>query len=243
MKDSHELVILAGGKGTRLLPHTKEVPKPLLKIGNVAIIEHIIRNYVLDGFSSVKILLGKNGDKFKQYFKEHEIKNVTIEFYNTGINTNTSERIWQIRNKVSECFALSYGDILSDVNFAKQYDFHKKKKKIMNIVIVPLRTNYGVIHFNKNCIAVDFNEKPIIKNYWINGGSFIIESKIFEHWNNDDGDFSKSVIPFLCQNNKVSCFKHEGFWQGVDFQKDYENLIRLWNNKEGLWVRRKNNFK
>lgn len=236
MERCNEVVILCGGRGTRLFSSTSHIPKSLLEVGDMPILEHIIRNYSYHGFSTVKLLLGYQGEKIRNYFKIKKLKDLNIEFIDTGLDTDTNERIWQIRNDVSSCFALCYSDILANVNFSEQYLQHKKQSKILNILTVPLRTNYGIISFNENYIATNFQEKPTLPNYWINGGYFFVESEIFDHWNNDHIDFSRSVLPALCKQQKASCYIHDGFWQGIDTEKDLKQLNELWASGNAPWV-------
>lgn len=232
-----EVVILCGGRGTRLLPLTKKIPKPLLELGGKPILEHLIQNYKSHNFTNVKLLVGYKGRQIKKYFNEHPIDGISIECIDTGLDTDTAERIWAVRNKVNSSFALCYGDVIGDIDFTKQIKFHRKKSKIMNITTVPLRSSKGIIAFDKNFIASKFTEKPLLEKFWVNAGFFIIESDIFEKWNKDHTDFSKSIIPFLCKTKNVSCYTHKGFWSSMDSDTEFRYLNNLCLTNQAPWIK------
>jgi glucose-1-phosphate cytidylyltransferase len=232
---SIEVVILAGGKGTRLHPLTRNVPKPMLTIGPIPILEHVIEIFEYFGFKRFKILTGYKGKVIRNYL---ERRNSTshIECIPTGIESDTAERIWRIRNKVSDTFFLSYADVLADIDFKTQLRFHHEKGKIGTMAVAPLTTTYGVVKFNKENIAFNYLEKPILYDYWINAGFFVFNSSIFDHWEKSEKDFSKGMLPLLAKSGKLACYKHDGFWGTMDTIREYEVLNELWNRGEAKWA-------
>ena len=197
----YKLVILAGGYGTRLGRFTKVKPKPMVDIGGVPIIIHIINIYRKFGIKKFIICLGFKGEIIKKYFikkfKKFKIltkKNITIlksesmEFYllNTGINTMTGGRIKKVKNLVKneKFFYLTYGDGLANINIRRLTNFHLKQKKIATVTVVKIQIpqeRFGVIYFKKRNIVKSFLEKPNIKKIYINGGFFVLSPKVINY--------------------------------------------------------------
>ena len=123
-----QVVILAGGLGTRLMEKTKKIPKPLVTIGGKPILYHIIKHYQFYGLRNFIICTGYKGDLIKNYFKKNQLKNINVRLIQTGLNSLTGKRILKIKKYIKEDFFLTYGDGLSDVNLIKKYKFFKKKK-------------------------------------------------------------------------------------------------------------------
>lgn len=231
-----DVVLLCGGKGTRMYPLTREIPKPLIKIGDFPIIEHIIRHYAHFGFRKFKILTGYLGNVLHEYFKKHKISNLNIKCIDTGEDSGTAERLWQVKDRVSEVFFWNYGDDIGDVNLDQEFKFHKKKGKLATITLAPLAVPYGVVKFNENFISSSFLEKPVLYDCFINAGFFIMEKKIFDFWDLSDPDISKIILPKLAKLGELSCFVHKGFWSGVDTVRDYQILTELWEKNQATWV-------
>lgn len=232
---SIEVVLLAGGKGTRLHPLTHNVPKPMLRIGSMPIMEHVIRIFEYFGFKKFKILTGYGGNVIRKYF---ECRNSAscIECIPTGIKSDTAERIWKVRNKLSDTFFLSYTDVLADIDLRAQLVFHHEKGKIGTMAVVPLRTTYGIVKSDEENIAFEYLEKPILYDYWANAGFFVFNSALFDHWESSDTDFSKGMLPALSKSGKMACYKHDGFWATMDTVREYEILNDLWNRGEAKWA-------
>ena len=233
--DKIDVVILAGGKGSRLYPLTKDIPKPLVKIGNIPIIEHIVRYFIYFGLNNIKLLIGHKGGDIKEFF-EHNFKEVNIECIDTGEESETAERLWQIRRLVSDRFILSYSDVLHNVDLTDQIRLHLNKKKLGTMGIVPLRTSYGILKMDVNDIAIDYYEKPVFYNHWMNCGLFVFEKAVFDYWDWKDKDFSKGMLVKLAQLSQLAGYKHNGFWSGMDTVRENEILNELWEKNEAEWA-------
>lgn len=230
-----DVVILAGGKGTRLHPITHNVPKPMLSIGPMPIMEHVMRIFGYYGFKNFKILTGYRGDVIRKHFESRN-STMCIECIPTGIKSDTAERIWRVRNKVSDTFFLSYADVLANINFRTQLIFHHKKGKVGTMAVVPLRIPYGIAKFDEKNIAFDYLEKPILLDCWVNAGFFIFNSDLFDHWEWWDTDFSKGMLPALSKSGMLACYKHDGFWATMDTVREYEILNNLWKSGKAKWA-------
>lgn len=231
------VVILAGGKGCRLYPLTKDKPKPLVEVGNIPVIEHIVRYFAYFGIKNIKILVGHKGDIIKKYFR-HSLKetDVAVECINTGEESDTAERLWQTRNEMSERFILSYSDVLHNINLIDEIKLHIDKRKIGTMGVVPLRTPYGILKVDDNNIAVNYLEKPILYDYWMNCGLFVFEKTVFDYWDWKDKDFSKGMLVKLAQISQLAGYKHNGFWSGMDTVRENEILNELWDKNEAEWA-------
>ena len=235
MKEEFDVIILCGGKGTRLYPLTADIPKPMVKIGDLPVIEHIIRLYKFFGFYNIKLLVGYKGDIIQNYFKDR-YEEMNIQCIETGEESDTAERIWQIRNSVSDTFFLSYSDVLADLNLDSMLEIHKKHKKIGTMAAYPLMTSYGIVKFDGNKTAYEYLEKPIIDVFSINAGFFIFNSTLFDHWEWSSTDFSKGMLVKLCREKLIACYEHEGFWSGMDTVRENEILNEMWERGKAKWA-------
>lgn len=227
------LVILAGGRGTRISEYTLNIPKPMIKIGRIPILKHIINYYESFGVNKILIAAGYKKELIQDYFKNK--KNVKI--IDTGLNTLTGGRLLRLKKNLNDVFFLTYGDGLSNVNIQKLYNFHIKCKKIATVTAVHPVARFGEIIFKKNAV-VKFNEKPRVKNDWINGGFFVFNKKIFEYLNNDKTILENEPMKKLTKKNQLSCFRHEGFWQCMDTLREKMILDDLNKSKNCPWKKK-----
>jgi len=232
-----DVVILAGGKGSRLYPLTKDIPKAMVKIGEYPVIEHIVRYFLHFGLKRVKILIGHKGEVICHHFESNfRHKNTRIECIPTGEEAGTAERIWRARKQLTSTFLLSYSDVLYNINLDEMMKFHIQKGKVGTMGVVPLRTSYGVLKIDKANVAVDYLEKPIFQYIWMNCGLFIFKKMIFDYWEWIDNDFSLGLIPKLSRISQIAAYKHLSFWSGMDTVRESEILNELWKKNEAEWA-------
>lgn len=225
-----QVVILCGGKGTRLWPHTQEIPKPLISVGGKAILCHIMKKYSQYGHKDFILCLGHLGEKIKEYFQNpnNTEKDWNVTFVETGLESSKGERLKKVQEFIKEdTFFVSYGDDLSDVNIADLLEFHRKKNKIATLTAVKLISQFGILETNENGEIIKFKEKPKIE-YWINGGFFVFNKKIFDYMK-DNWDLEKETFEKLAKNRQICAFKHDGFWRCMNTFKDATELNELWN--------------
>ena len=230
-----KVVILAGGYGTRLAEETNVKPKPLVKIGNKPIIWHILKIYSHYGINEFIICLGYKGSLIKKELsKLNKNENWKIKYVDTGLNTMTGGRIRRIKNFVfkDKNFCLSYGDGLSDVNIQKLIEFHKQKKKIGSLTAVKYKNPKGVLKINKDFLIKTIKEKP---EEYINGGFFVLSTKVFKYLKNDNSVFEKDCLPKLSRSNQLLAFKHKGFWGCMDTIREKKELNKIWNSNQKGW--------
>lgn len=233
-----EAVILSGGKGSRLYPLTKDIPKALVKIGDIPVIEHIVQYFIYFGIDKIKILIGHKGEAIKEYFANQKYpKNIVVECIPTGEDAGTSERVWKIRKNLKSDFILSYADVLHNVDLNEMFKLHLSRNVVGTMAAVPLRTSYGIVDLNENNVAIRYREKPYFPDTWMNAGLFLFKPAIFEYWENSiDVDFSKGMLPKLCEFSQIVTYKHESFWSGMDTVRENEKLNELWNKHEAEWA-------
>ena len=173
-----QVVILAGGLGSRLAELTKKIPKPMVKIGNKPLIEHIIQLYVKHGFKNFLIAGGYKFKIIKQHFKKFKKNNVSIQVINTGVNSLTATRILKLKKYLNKkSFMITYGDGVCDINLRELLNYHKRNKKILTLTAVHPQARFGELEIKKNLVK-RFNEKPQLQKGWINGG-FLLQSQKF----------------------------------------------------------------
>ena len=252
-----KLVILAGGRGTRLSEETSIKPKPLVEIGGMPIIWHIMKLYSKYGINDFIICLGYKGYLIKEFFSNYSLhtsditintkknkiithkkdtENWNITLVNTGENTMTGGRILKIKNYVDEEFCLTYGDGLSDVNIKELIKFHKKHKKNATVTVVKPNARFGSVKIDKNNKISSFMEKNNENVQWVNGGFFVLNKKIFKYLKNDNTVWEQEPLKKLTAQNQLMAFKHNKFWQPMDTIREKEYLEELYITKKAPWV-------
>ena len=225
-----KVVILAGGKGSRLSELTKKIPKPMVKIKNIPIIIHIMEHYAKYGFKDFIIAAGFKSKIIKNFFKKKK-KDWKVQVVDTGINTFTGGRIKRLRKYLNkERFFLTYGDGVSNVNLKKLLSFHINKKAIATLTAVRPPARFGAIKIVKNKVTV-FREKSNLDVGWINGGFFVFENEIFDLIKSDKTVLEETPLTKLGKSRKLFAFKHKNFWQCMDTIRDKEILEKGKNLK------------
>ena len=232
-----DVVILAGGKGTRLSEETTIKPKPMVMIGNKPILWHIIKIYQKYGCKNFYIATGYKSNHIKNYFKKNKIKGISLNVVYTGIETQTGGRIYKLKKYLNnKKFLMSYGDGLSNVNIKKLIDFHEKKRADISMTAVRPPARWGVIKIT-NGTVIKFEEKNEKNEDWINGGFFVVEPNLFKKFKfKSNTIFEVDILPKMIKGSKLSAYKHDGFWQCMDTLRDKKTLNRLY--RQGApWIK------
>ena len=223
-----KIIILAGGKGTRISEYTKTIPKPMIKIGGKPIIEHIMSHYNRHGFKDFYIALGYKGEVIKNYFKKRKLK-WNINFIYTGKNTMTGGRLKRLKKYIKgEKFMMTYGDGVSNINIKKLLNFHNKGKKFATLTAVRPPARFGAIKI-KNKFVTYFKEKSKLDEGWINGGFFVFEPTIFNIIKGDNTYLEREPLNILSKKKQLIAYKHEGFWECMDTKRDRDRLNKIIN--------------
>ena len=231
-----KVVILAGGFGTRLSEYTDNIPKPMVPIGNVPIIHHIINIYAKYGHTEFFIALGYKGDVIKSYFK-NKIENLSINLIDTGSATLTGGRVKRLEKYLKdETFLLTYGDGLSNININELISFHKSHKKTLTMSAVRPPARFGALTLKDDKI-VKFKEKVQLNDNWINGGFFVVNQKFFRYLDNDQTILEKEPIEKVVKDDEIRAFRHEGFWQCMDHKVDKDYLDKLVKENKAPWLK------
>ena len=226
-----KVVILAGGYGSRLSEYTKTIPKPMVKVLGVPIIQRIIDHYISYGHYEFYIALGYKGQEIKRYFtKKKNLKKIKINLIETGKNTMTGGRLKRLSSYLNETFLMTYGDGLSNVNLNKLINFHNKNKKTFTMTAVRPPARFGAIKIKGNHVNY-FKEKNNLDEGWINGGFFVIEPKFLRYLKNDNTFLEREPFEKLTKNKELIAYKHEGFWQCMDTLRDKEILEKKLKEK------------
>ncbi len=241
-----KVVILAGGKGSRISEYTKKIPKPMIKIAGQTILEHIIQIYAKQLYNEFYILTGYKGNIIKKFFNKYKLrknlyklknfnKKIQINFIHTGINTMTGGRIKKMSKIIkNEDFMVTYGDGLANVNFQKLEKFHIKHKKIATVTAVRPLSRYGILDVKQNTV-LSFKEKLKLNYGWINGGFFIFNSNIFKYLKSKNTVLEKFPLESLAKKGQLKAFKHQGFWYSIDTKRDKENLEAIIKDDKNPW--------
>ena len=253
-----KVIILAGGLGSRLSEHTKDIPKPMLKIGNKPIIWHIMEIYSNYSHNDFYVAAGYKSEEIKKYFIDYSIYNsdFTIDLstnkteihkyhkvnwmvtvIDTGIETQTGKRIKDLKNFIgNETFMLTYGDGVSDVDINELTKFHKSHGKIATLTAVRPVARFGELNLNETKV-MEFKEKNQINQGWANGGFFVLEPEVFDYINGDVM-FEKTPLEKLAKDDNLMAYKHEGFWQCMDTKRDYNFLEKLYLDGNTPWLKK-----
>ncbi|MFA5778956.1 MAG: glucose-1-phosphate cytidylyltransferase [Elusimicrobiota bacterium] len=253
-----KVVILAGGKGTRISEETQSMPKPMIEIGGKPMLWHIMKIYSHYGFNDFIICLGYKGYLIKEYFSHYYLhmsdmtvdlkKNETvihsttsepwkITLVDTGADTMTGGRLKRIEKYVSrETFLMTYGDGVSDVNIKELLKVHKKNKNLATLTAVQTAGRFGVLDIDKKDEIKSFLEKPKGEGSWINSGFFVLEPEIFKFIKHGDSTiWEQDPLENLAKSNQLHAYKHTGFWKCMDTLRDKIELEKLWDSGKAPW--------
>jgi glucose-1-phosphate cytidylyltransferase len=253
-----KVVILAGGLGTRLSEETVIKPKPMVEIGGMPILWHIMKIYSSYGFNDFVICLGYKGYIIKEFFNNYflhksditvDLKNNkvifnesdaepwTITLVDTGVNSMTGGRIKRIQKHIgNEPFFLTYGDGLSDVNISELLETHINGGKYLTVTSVQPHGRFGALNLSNSNEVLSFLEKPKGDGSWINGGFFVCQPEIFNYIFNDETVFEKDPMEALAKEGQMQAYLHSGFWKPMDTLRDKIELEEMWNlNDKTPW--------
>jgi glucose-1-phosphate cytidylyltransferase len=249
--------ILAGGLGSRLAEETEARPKPMVEIGGMPILWHIMRYYAHYGFKDFCVALGYKGDYVKRYATDfaalsgnvridyskravdydasNEMDGWSLALLETGADTNTGGRIKRLKQLIgNERFFLTWGDGVSDVDLNKLLEFHKSHGKLATLTAVRPPARFGHLEIHGDQISV-FDEKPQAGEGWINGAFFVIEPEVFDYIDGDATQFEKEPLSNLARDGQLMAYKHHGFWQCMDTIRDKKLLERYWEGGNAPW--------
>lgn len=255
-------VILCGGYGTRIRDVADNIPKPMIPIGGLPILWHIMKYYSISDYKDFVLCLGYKSHTIKEFFINYKasISDFTvhldgkkpIEYHNefteadwnvtlaeTGLNSMTGARIRKIKKYVAsdDHFLLTYGDGVGDVDIDELVKFHKSHGKIITVTGVRPPGRFGEMEM-KDDQVIGFNEKPQSSGGFINGGFFVCNKEIFDYLDdNEDLVFEKEPIHKLVDAGEMKIFRHEGFWQPMDTYREYQILNDMFDKGEAPWVK------
>lgn len=254
-----KVVILAGGLGTRISEESHLKPKPMIEIGDKPILWHIMKIFSSYGYNDFIICLGYKGHMIKEFFADYylHMSDVTFDFtdgnnvkihqnvaepwkvtlVDTGMHAQTGARVKKVQKYVGdESFLLTYGDGVSDIDVNQLVDYHQKGGKLATITAVQPGGRYGVLDIGESNEIRKFTEKAREDGGWINGGFMVLEPGVFDYlWESDDCVFEKEPLANMARDGKLSAYRHEGFWQCMDNQRDKGILELFWRNGDAKW--------
>jgi len=250
-----KIVLLAGGLGTRLAEETDATPKPMVEIGGLPILWHIMKIYAAHGFREFLVALGYRPEVVKNFFLNYhylrndlsiggrgkvEVHDGTSEDWlthliDTGIDTQTGGRIKRLEPWLDDgTFMLTYGDGVADVDLAQLLEFHRGHGKLATVTAVRPPARFGGLSFAGDLVA-EFTEKPQIGEGWINGGFFVLEPQVLDYIDGDDTIWEREPLERLAEDGQLCAHRHDGFWQPMDTLRDVRLLEALWQSGDVPW--------
>ena len=252
------VVILAGGRGTRLSEETLSRPKPMVEIGGRPLLWHLMSFFAGQGHRDFLVACGYRGDMIKEYFRNiviHESDFIVdlsdgatkilnksrldwrVGVVDTGLDTMTGGRVRRLRDHIGgQRFMCTYGDGLSDVDLGALLAFHEKHGRVATVTAVRPPARFGGLSLDGDAVR-EFTEKPQAEGAWINGGFFIFEPKVFDYLTGDDSILEREPLEQLARDGQLMAFKHSGFFQPMDTVREREILENLWAKGSAPWKR------
>jgi glucose-1-phosphate cytidylyltransferase len=251
-------VLLAGGLGTRLSEETAVRPKPMVEIGGMPILWHIMKMYSAYGINDFIVCAGYKGFVIKEFFASYFLRtsDVTFDLCNnrveahgavaepwrvtivdTGEKSMTGGRLRRVRSFLGdETFCMTYGDGVSNVNIAELIDFHRRSGTLATLTATQPEGRFGALGFEPGTDLVSrFKEKPTGDGAWINGGFFVLEPKAIDYIDGDLTVWEGEPLQRLAHDGQLSAYRHAGFWHPMDTLRDREQLEALWRTGSAPW--------
>lgn len=229
------VLILSGGRGTRLREKTETLPKPLVEVGGKPLIWHVIQIYANQGFTRFHPLTGYLGERIEEFVAgEVWPEGVSVDCLDTGLDTPTGGRIAAAAGLVEGTFCATYADGVADLDLGALLGFHQAGGKVATMTAVRPDLQWGVAEIMPGGEVTGFIEKPR-SEHWINGGFFCFEPAIFD-WLQNDSVLEQEPLEGLATHGQLQAFRHEGFWDCCDTYKDLVTLNDMWADGEAPWL-------
>jgi len=229
-----QVVILAGGFGTRLSEETDSIPKPMVRIGGIPILQHIMNYYSSFGHNDFVVALGYKAEVVQNYFENFPKSNWNLTLEDTGLETSTGGRIKRLEHQLDDEFMLTYGDGLSNVNIEQLLEHHKRFGKLATVTAVRPPARFGTIEIS-NSLVTKFAEKDPQDAGWINGGFFCLNRKVCSFINDSNTSFESEPLNQLVALEQLTAFEHHGWWQPMDTLRDKRTMESIWNEGNAPW--------
>jgi len=251
-----KVIILAGGLGTRLSEYTGMIPKPMVTVGGLPIIWHIMCSYAHFGHKDFFLALGHKEEVVKEYFlhysslnsdftvdlssgmiESHQTNKIDwrVTLVQTGFESMTGGRVKRLQSYIGkEPFMLTYGDGVANIDLDALLIFHKNHGKMVTITAVHPGARFGELEIVEERV-ITFKEKPQITQGWVNGGYFIIEPEFFELIDGDGTILEHEPLMKAVEMNEVMAYQHDGYWQCMDTKRDRDSLEELWRSNLAPW--------
>ena len=253
-----QVMILAGGFGTRISEESAIRPKPMVEIGGRPILWHIMKIYLAHGLSDFVICCGYKGHMIKEYFRDYALGSADVTFnmrehtttlhktatepwkvtlVDTGLETMTGGRMKRAARYLDDGpFCCTYGDGVSDVDVTRAIQFHKDQKTLATVTAVQPPGRFGAFTLRADQAKVPtFKEKPEGDGAWVNGGFFVLEKKVLELIDGDDTVWERGPMEQLASSGQLAAYRHLGFWQPMDTLRDKQLLEGLWDSGKAPW--------
>ena len=253
-----KVVLLAGGFGTRISEESQYKPKPMIEIGGMPILWHIMKGYASFGFNEFIICAGYKQHMIKEWFADYFLhtSDITFDFtqgnevvvhnqhcepwkvtvVDTGLNTMTGGRIKRIQPYVgNETFMMTYGDGVCDVDIKKLVEFHKAQGKIATLTAVQLEQSKGILNIAEDNSVRSFREKSAMDSAPINAGFMVLEPQIFDYLDGDSCIFERKPLEKLAAEGELMSYTHKGFWQCMDTKREKDDLEKMWESGNAPW--------
>lgn len=252
-----KVVILAGGLGSRLSEETELRPKPMVEVGGLPLLWHIMKHYSAQGFKEFYVALGYKGELVKRYFldyhslsgsvtvelssgkahfHERDAEDWVVHLIDTGLRTNTGGRLKRLEPWLEDGpFMLTYGDGLSNIDLQSLAAFHAAQNRLATVTAVRPPARFGGLVFNGGELVKEFTEKPQIGEGWINGGFMVLEPAVLRRLQGDDDSLESDLLEELAAAEQLAAYRHDGFWQCIDTLRDLRMVESLWRSGEAPW--------
>jgi glucose-1-phosphate cytidylyltransferase len=230
------VAILCGGRGTRLQEHTQAIPKPLVEIGGMPIVWHVIQLYAVQGFRRFLLATGYRGELIEEFVAAHEWPpEVSVECVDTGLDTPTGGRIKLLERYLAaaDVFCATYGDGLADVDLGALMSFHAEHGALASMTVVRPELQFGVTELAEDGRVLGFHEKPR-SEHWINGGFFCFDRACLDYLETDSV-LERAPLERLAADGELRARRHTGFWECMDTYKDAVALNDLWAAGRAPW--------
>ncbi len=251
-----KVVILAGGQGTRMAEEAETRPKPMVEVGGLPLLMHIMLHYSQAGFREFIVALGHKGDVIRRYMAEadgcstpdlycaspgepscekYRVFDWTVELVETGQETKTGGRIKKLEPYLgSSTFMVTWGDGVSNVDLNRLYDFHREHGKLATVTAVRPPARFGELTLDGDRVSV-FEEKAPIRNSWINGAFFVLEPEALDFIDHDHQMWENEPLERLADAGQLMAYRHQGFWQCMDTPRERDLLEELWRSGTPPW--------